>query len=102
MNIFRAVNGEEAVKLFLKNTDIKIVLMDIKMPIMNGLQATMEIRKHNKEVPVIAQTAYASSQDMQKAMEAGCTDFISKPVNKIELMSKINRVLKSDLKSTSS
>jgi len=54
--------------------------MDIRMPVMNGFQATREIRKTNKTVPVIAQTAYAMSEDKRKAIEAGCNDYIAKPI----------------------
>ena len=55
--------------------------MDIKMPVMNGLIATQEIRKINKTIPVIAQTAYAMADDKRRAMEAGCNDYLSKPIS---------------------
>ncbi len=88
-NIHYAANGNEAVDLVLKNKDIDIVLMDIKMPIKNGLDATREIRKFNKDIFIIAQTAYAQQGDKEKIMKSGCNAFISKPVDKNELMELI-------------
>ncbi|MGM0464143.1 MAG: response regulator [Bacteroidota bacterium] len=81
-----AVNGEEAVSICRETPGIDLVLMDIKMPVLDGYDATREIRKFNKDVPVIAQTAYAFSGDAEKAMEAGCNDYISKPVKQADLL----------------
>ena len=75
-----AGSGTEAVKLCRENDDIDIVLMDIKMSNMDGLQATREIRKFNKTIPVIAQSAYALEGDREKALKAGCNRYITKPV----------------------
>jgi len=79
--IIRASNGEEAVNKFIENPDINLVLMDINMPIMNGYEATRALKKIRSEVPVIAVTAYALSGDDLKAAEAGCNDYLSKPIN---------------------
>jgi len=68
-----------------------LVLMDIRMPMMNGLEATQQIRQFNKDVIIIAQTAYGFSGDCEKAMEAGCNDYISKPINKTLLYELINK-----------
>jgi CheY-like chemotaxis protein len=76
----RAKNGNEAVDLVEKNT-YDMVLMDIKMPIMDGLEATKAIKKIRPEIPIIALTANAFDSDRQLAMEAGCIDFLSKPVS---------------------
>ncbi len=76
----RAKNGKEAVDLVEKNT-YDMVLMDIKMPIMDGLEATKAIKKIRPEIPIIALTANAFDSDRQLAMEAGCIDFLSKPVS---------------------
>ena len=76
----RAKNGNEAVDLVEKNT-YDMVLMDIKMPIMDGLEATKAIKKIRPEIPIIALTANACDSDRQLAMEAGCIDFLSKPVS---------------------
>jgi len=83
--ILHARNGLEAVQLFKDHPDINIVLMDMKMPEMDGLEATKEIKKLRPEIPVIAQTAYVTETDKQKAFDAGCSDFITKPIKKDEL-----------------
>ena len=76
----RAKNGEEAVEMVDKG-EYDIVLMDIKMPIMDGLEATKAIKEKKPELPVVALTANAFDSDRQLAMEAGCDDFLSKPVS---------------------
>jgi hypothetical protein len=80
--VLHAVTGVEAVEACRNNTDIDLVLMDIRMPEMNGLEATQLIRQFNKDVFIIAQTAYAYTGDRETALEAGCNDYISKPINK--------------------
>ena len=81
MKIIKAVNGNEAVEFFKDNIDdINIVLMDIKMPEKNGYDATREIKALKKNIPVIAQTAYAMSGERQLSVEAGCDAYITKPV----------------------
>ena len=77
---FRACNGKEAVEL-AKTEKPDLVLMDIKMPIMNGMDATRLIKAEQPELPVIALTANAFDSDRQMAFEAGCDDFLSKPVS---------------------
>ena len=88
--VFRAFNGREAVaKAKAENPDM--VLMDIKMPIMDGLEATRLIRAEMPDLPIIALTANAFDNDRQQAMAAGCNDFVSKPVNAthcLELIAK--------------
>ena len=76
----RAKNGQEAVEMAEKNT-YDIVLMDIKMPIMDGLEATKAIKEKFPDLPTIALTANAFDSDRQLALEAGCNDFLSKPVS---------------------
>ena len=68
------------------NPDIDLILMDIKMPELDGYEATRQIRQFNREVTIIAQTAYALSGDREKALEAGCNDYISKPIKKEDLV----------------
>ena len=92
-NVLHAEDGREAVELCLKNRNIDLVLMDIQMPEMNGLEATMEIKKFNNDIPIIAQTANAITEERQKCLKAGCDDFITKPVNISELYSLIDRLL---------
>lgn len=89
--ILYAPNGEVAVQLFHENPNISLILMDLKMPVMDGYEATRQIRKSNKNMPIIAQTAYALSGDSEKAMKAGCNDYITKPIKKEVLLSKIKK-----------
>jgi PAS domain S-box-containing protein len=93
LNILKAENGVEAVTACLSNPEIDLVLMDIKLPEMNGYEATKQIKRFRPSLPVIAQTAYASETDKNKAYASGCTDFISKPFNQDVLMSKIREQL---------
>jgi len=83
--ILIARTGPEAVEACLKNPDIDLVLMDILLPQMNGYEATREIRKFNKDVIIIAQTAYAFEGDKEKAIAAGCHDYLSKPIKTDQL-----------------
>ncbi len=76
----RAKNGQEAVEMAEKG-GYDIVLMDIKMPIMDGLEATKAIKEKFPDLPVVALTANAFDSDRQLALEAGCNDFLSKPVS---------------------
>lgn len=89
--VVRVENGKKAVDYCLSNPKIDMVLMDILMPVMNGYEATRQIKAVRNEVPVIAQTAYALTEDRGKAMAAGCDDFIAKPISKDELLRKINK-----------
>jgi signal transduction histidine kinase/CheY-like chemotaxis protein len=89
--IIKARTGKEAVEICQKNNDIDLILMDIQMPDLNGYEATRQIRKFNKDVIIIAQTAYALSGDTEKTIEAGCDDYISKPIVKDELIEIINK-----------
>lgn len=91
VNLIRAYNGEEAVQECVKNPDISLVLMDIKMPIMDGYEATRIILSMRPELPVIALTAYALSDDKEKALNSGCLDYLSKPVKKELLLEVINK-----------
>ncbi|MCF8303122.1 MAG: PAS domain S-box protein [Bacteroidales bacterium] len=92
--IIRAINGTEAVQYYRDNPDIDLILMDVKMPEMDGYKATRKIREIDEEVPVIAQTAYAITGDGKRALEAGCDDYIPKPIKKHVLMQKINKLVK--------
>ena len=92
--ILHAINGKEALEACHKEVDIDLVLMDIYMPIMNGYEATRQIKHLRPDLPVIAQTAYALSEDRKRALEAGCDDFIAKPISKEELLLKMGKFLK--------
>lgn len=91
--IVRAKNGLEALQICNSGKKIDLVLMDLKMPLMTGYQAVSEIRKIHPNLPIIAQTAYAMPGDSKKALEAGCNDYISKPIKKQALMEKISKFL---------
>jgi len=93
METQRAVNGLEAVEAFKSNPDIVLVLMDIKMPVLDGISATKKIKALKPDIPVIAITAYALSGDEHKLRMAGCDDYVAKPVQKKELLRKINTIL---------
>ena len=77
---FRARNGQEAVDLALSEKP-DLILMDLKMPVMDGLEATRQIKAEMPDLPIVALTANAFDSDRQAALEAGCDDFLSKPVN---------------------
>jgi CheY-like chemotaxis protein len=87
--IIIAKTGTEAVELCRNNPEIDLVLMDIQMHEMGGYEATRRIREFNKEVIIIAQTAFGLSGDREKAIEAGCNDYISKPISIAELLGLI-------------
>jgi signal transduction histidine kinase/CheY-like chemotaxis protein len=91
VTFLRSTNGEETVEIVRSNSDISLVLMDIKMPGMSGLDATRKIREFNRSIPIIAQTAYSLSGDRDLAIEAGCNDYISKPINRKELQFLVNK-----------
>ncbi len=91
--VVRAINGAETVEIVKSDNDIDLILMDMRMPIMDGYEATQKIREMNKEIPIVAQTAFAFAADKNEVMEAGCNDFISKPLKKAELLRIINKYL---------
>ncbi len=92
--IIRARNGVEAVNIYKEKRDeIDIILMDMKMPEMDGYEATRRIRQFDKDVVIIAQTAYALLGDKEKVLEAGCTDYISKPIEREKLLKMIEKYL---------
>jgi hypothetical protein len=92
--ILSAENAYDAVEMCRQNTDIDLVLMDIKMPGQDGLEATRLIREFNKKVVIIAQTAYALAGDKENTLEAGCNDYIAKPILKSALMSILQKHFK--------
>jgi len=90
IGILRAETGIEAIEVFSSNK-VDLVLMDIKLPDMDGYSATMEIKKISPYTPVIAQTAYAMLQERDKCIKAGCDDYISKPFTPTMLISLISK-----------
>ncbi|QBZ97985.1 ATP-binding protein [Flavobacterium sangjuense] len=91
--IIRAINGQEAVDICLNNPNIDLVLMDIKMPIMTGFEAMEQIRPIRPNLPIIAQTAYSSSEDKIKIEEAGFNGYLTKPLSRENLFEMINKYL---------
>jgi PAS domain S-box-containing protein len=92
INIVRAVNGIEAVEI-CRSGPIDLVLMDIKMPEMDGCEATKLIRNFLPGIPIIAQTAYALSEERERAFQAGCDDYVTKPIRKEDIIALIRNYL---------
>jgi signal transduction histidine kinase/CheY-like chemotaxis protein len=86
-----AKNGKQAVELCKSINKIDLILMDIRMPVMNGLKATQEIRKFNRYIPIIAQTALSLEEDRQQCLLAGCNDTVTKPIEIEELLRLVNK-----------
>ncbi|MFW5944255.1 MAG: ATP-binding protein [Bacteroidota bacterium] len=93
ITLLRAKNGKEAVEKLNDLSKDDLILMDIKMPVMDGYEATRAIKQARPELPVIAQTAYYSEEDRKKALNAGCDAYVTKPINVEELMGWIQRLL---------
>jgi|GEM_PF-746109 len=89
---FWSENGIEAIEV-VKKRDIDLILMDINMPELNGVEATKIIKKLNPKIPIIAQTAYAIAGDKERFLDSGCDDYISKPIKRDLLLSKISSLL---------
>jgi CheY-like chemotaxis protein len=93
LNLLRAKDGQEAVNICKEKNGIDAILMDLSMPVMDGLEATKQIKKFNPEVPIIAQTAYAMESDKEQTYEAGCDDYISKPIRRNILIQLLYKYL---------
>ncbi len=90
-NYLRALNGAEAVEICKQNNSISLVLMDIKMPVMNGIEATQLIHKFRPELPIIATTAYAQTGDEHRFLAAGCDGYLPKPARKADLLALLQK-----------
>jgi CheY-like chemotaxis protein len=93
IKLLHTTNGKDTVKIVQDTPEISLILMDIRMPELDGLEATRQIRKFNQTVPIIAQTAHAFSGNKKKAKEAGCNDYITKPIKQEELIEMITKYL---------
>lgn len=93
-NIFYAKNGKEVIKIVEENPNIDIILLDIKMPEMDGFEVLQKVKSTYPNLPVIAITAYALSEEKEKILSMGCDDYIAKPFNLNVLLSKIDNFLK--------
>ena len=94
VTILRAKNGKEAVEIAKVNPMIDLILMDIKMPLMNGIEATRSIKSFRKDVPIIAQTAFAMEEDRRNCTAVGCDDFLAKPIRYRVLCETLGKYLK--------
>ncbi len=91
-NLIHACNGREAVELYNQYFP-DLILMDIKMPVMNGYEATAEIRKVDDQIPIIAVTAFAFAEDEQKVYDSGFNGYVAKPIKAADLKNKIAELL---------
>ena len=96
LTIIRANNGNDAIEKF-ENKTIDLILMDVKMPIMDGLEATREIKKLNKAIPIIALTAFAMQDDEKICLDAGCNEYVSKPIRPDNLLHLLNKYLSDNI-----
>jgi len=94
MTIIRAENGEQAVEIVRNIPDIKIILMDIRLPVMDGMQATKLIKQLRPDLPVLVQTAYAFDAEKNKIMESGCDEYLTKPLDQAKLTAVFHKYLK--------
>ena len=94
VKILRAKNGREAVEIARVNPQLDLILMDIKMPEMNGLEATRSIKAFRKDIVIIAQTAFAMEEDRRNCTAVGCIDFLPKPIRYKVLIETIAKYLK--------
>jgi CheY-like chemotaxis protein len=88
-----AKNGKEAVDIYQYDPNIDLILMDFRMPVMNGFEATKTIRSFDAEIPIIALTAYAHEEEKELILHAGCNAFLSKPVSNDQLFKTVNHFL---------
>ena len=101
IEILWAKNGKEAIEYAKTVNDIDFILMDIKMPEINGIEAVKYILKIRPDMPIIAHTAFAMDNDCEMLLNIGCVDYISKPINPDKLFSKLHKLLKTKAKETS-
>ena len=93
-NVFWAKNGIEVLDICEKEKTMDLVLMDLQMPEMNGYEATQILKKKYPGLPVVAQTAFAMSDDREKALDAGCDDYLAKPIKSKDLLNIAEKYLK--------
>lgn len=92
-NLFFVRDGYEAIDMIQRNTEIDLVLMDIRLPRMDGIEATTKIKQLNPELPIIVQTANALPSVYESAIQSGCNEFITKPIRIETLLSILNKHL---------
>lgn len=93
LEIIRAADGNEAIEICTRNANIDLVLMDLKMPNLNGYEATQQIKKIRPQLPVVAQTAFFFPEDRKKAFNAGCDGFLPKPIKEKDIIDLIRKYI---------
>jgi len=93
LQLIHAIDGHEAIEKFHSNPDIELVLMDIQLPSISGIEVTREIRKTNQVIPIVATTANVFDEDRIACEEAGCSHFVSKPINFPDLLGILKQYL---------
>ena len=92
--IIWAQNGEQCITLFQHNRDTNLILMDMQMPVKDGYAAAREIHAMDPDVPIVAQTAFSMDDERERILNCGCTDYIAKPIDRFELLKKIDAVIR--------
>jgi len=90
--LIHAKDGGEVLELFHANPHIQLILMDIKMPVLNGIEVTQKIRETNKDIPIIAVTAYAQKGDYERCIHSGCNEYVTKPIQRELLFDTIKKL----------
>ena len=93
INIIWAINGQQAVEYCQLYSHIDLVLTDLQLPVFDGLEVIKRIRKFNPDLPIIVQTAYAMNDEYEKCMKAGSDGYVTKPINLIDLFSRMDHLL---------
>ena len=93
VNTLSARNGIEAIRMFGENKQINLVLMDLNMPEMDGFEATRKIKSMRPEVPVVAQSAYILTGEEARSINAGCDEFLAKPIRLTSLVAVLKKYL---------
>lgn len=91
--IYRATTGVEAVEIIKENPGISLVLMDLKLPVMDGIEATTEIKKIDPDIPVIVQSAYSSPEEITRSFNAGCADYLVKPIDSRRFLRRVTELI---------
>ena len=97
LDIIHAINGKVAVDIVKENADIDLILMDIRMPVLDGYEATKQIREIDSVVPIVAQTAFAVIPEQKEMLKMGFTDFFAKPLGNEVLSGIVNKYMDIDL-----
>jgi CheY-like chemotaxis protein len=93
VSLLYAYNGQSAIDICKSNPQVDLVLMDVQLPLLNGKEAMLQIKKIRPDLPVIAQTAYAMSGDKERCLRDGFDDYVSKPINVQELLDLVTKYL---------